>query len=30
MDHKRVFDSEISELKNMILKLGVMVQGLIV
>lgn len=30
MDHQRVFDQELSELKNMILKMGVMVQGLIV
>jgi phosphate transport system protein len=29
MDHKRIFDTEISELKDMILKMGVMVQGLI-
>lgn len=30
MEHHRVFDQELSELKNMILKMGVMVQGLIV
>jgi phosphate transport system protein len=30
MDHQRVFDKEMSELKNMILKMGIMVQGLIV
>ena len=29
MDHKRVFDHEMGELKDIILKMGVMVQGLI-
>ncbi|MBU0630585.1 MAG: phosphate signaling complex protein PhoU [Candidatus Margulisbacteria bacterium] len=29
MDHKRVFDQEMGELKDTILKMGVMVQGLI-
>lgn len=29
MDHKRIFDKEIDELKDMILKMGVMVQALI-
>ncbi len=29
MDHKRVFDMEMAELKDIILKMGVMVQGLI-
>ena len=29
MEHKRVFDSEMAELKDTILKMGIMVQGLI-
>lgn len=29
MEHKRIFDSEMDELKDIILKMGIMVQGLI-